>query len=164
MRTRVALGLLVGGGIALQLTSAYTLPLAIVGFTASVAGWVVVPARGWRRSLAVLPGVFGVAALLSGAGSAPLAAMTVAAWLLVRGRPAPSWVVLVLPIATGVVLGRVYTDYGAGVEIAVIVGITAIGSAWLGMLLNRTLDARRRTPTPRGPAAAGARPPSAQSE
>jgi hypothetical protein len=143
VRSIVAIGLLVAGGIAVQLTSAYTLPIAVLGFAASVAGWIVVPARGWRRCLAVLPGLLGVAALLSGTDGAPLVALTVWAWLLVRERPVLSWVVLLLPVGVGVGLASVVTQYGQGVVVAAACGAGAISSAILARMVSRFLDHRR---------------------
>lgn len=156
VRLVVAVTLLYGGGIALQLTSAYTLPIAVIGFVASVAGWVVVPASGWRRCVAVAPGVFGAAALLSGAASASLVAVSIAAWLFVRRRPAVTWAVLVLPIVAGVVLGGVYTQYGAGVEVAIVMGAVSIGSTWLAALVSRRIESRRgaRSEPASGPSSA----------
>ncbi len=135
--------LLFGGAVALQLTSAYTLLIAVLGFAASVTGWIVVPARGWRRCLAVGPGVLGVLSLLTGTEGAALVALTVAGWLIVRERPLASWIVLVIPIGVGVVLMATVTQYGQGVGVAFAVGIGVIASSALARLIARWSWARR---------------------
>lgn len=144
-----ALGLLFAGGIAVQLVSAYTLLLGLVGLAASIAGWIVVPSRGWRRCLAVLPGIFGVASLLNGALTGSLVALTLMAWLLVRMRPLASYPVIALPFAAGIVLGQIFPQYGAGAVVAAVLALTLIASAWGGWLIALVQQRypRRRMPS-----------------
>ncbi len=146
-RTRypVALGLLFTGGIALQFTSAYTLVLLAFGLCASVAGWIVLPAPGWRRVVAVGPALLGVASLLNGAQFGALLALTLAAWLLVRMRPLRSFIVLVLPTLASFVLGALFPQYGWGALVGAVMGVVLVASAWLARRLSVSVFAQRRT-------------------
>lgn len=126
-----AVVLLICGGLLFQITSAYTFYVGVFGAALMAAGWTVVPAAGWRRGWAGVPGVLGAAALLGGADSSPLAALTLASWLLVRHRPARSAVVLVFPVFSGTVLGQLFPQYGSGAIVATITLAVLIGCAWL---------------------------------
>lgn len=151
LRLRVALALLFAGGILLQLTSAYTLLIAIAGLAASVAGWCLVPAPGWRRTVAAVPAVLGVVSLLGGASAGALTALTLAAWLLVRARPAASYLVLALPVAASILLAQLFRQYGAGAVVATVMGAVIVTSAWLGWSIavgvERRAAAKRRMPS-----------------
>ena len=142
VRLRLALVLLFVGGILVQLTSAYTLLIGVGGLAASVAGWCVVPAPGWRRALAVAPAVLGVAGMLGGASTAALVALTLAAWLFVRLRPAASYVVMALPVASSILLAQVFPQYGAGVIVAGTLGFVLAVAAWVGWLIAILIDRR----------------------
>ena len=139
-----ALALLFLGGAALQFGSAYTLPLMLLGLTATVAGWCIVPAPGWRRTLAVGPAFFGVASLLNGAQSGGLIVLTLAAWLLVRVRPLASYLVLLFPAVCSYVLAQLFPQYGAGVVVGVVMGTVLVASAWLGRFIAAVPRTSRR--------------------
>ena len=143
VRLRLSLVLLFGGGVLVQLTSAYTLLIGVTGLVASVAGWCVVPAPGWRRALAVGPAVLGVAGLLGGASTGALVAFTLAAWLLVRLRPAASYVIIALPVASSIRLAQVFPQYGAGVIVAGSLALVLAVAAWVGWLIAVPIDRRR---------------------
>ncbi|HEV7956070.1 MAG: hypothetical protein JWL94_318 [Microbacteriaceae bacterium] len=132
------------GGAALQFASVYTLPLALFGVAATVAGWVLVPAPGWRRFLAVGPALLGVASLLAGAQSGALLTLTLAAWLVVRMRPLHSFIVLLAPIAASLVLSSRFPQYGAGTVVCTVMGLVLTASAWLALNITRRLFAKRR--------------------
>ncbi len=138
-----ALALLFGGGILLQFTSAYTLLFAITGFAASAAGWIVIPGKGWRRQLALLTGLLGVAGLLNGAASGVLLALTLAGWLLVRQRPLLSYLVIALPAITALRLGDTFPQYGAGLIVVTALGSVMIGSAWIARAIAQALQGLR---------------------
>ncbi|MFP7762128.1 hypothetical protein [Marisediminicola sp. LYQ85] len=141
-RLAVTVALLITGGIALQFASAYTLGLLFWGVVGSAAAWIVVPARGWRRAIALGPGVFGVASLLAGAASGALIGLTLAAWLLVRERRAVTYVLVCVPVAVAVTLAQFFPDYGWGFVVAPILGATVVGCAWAARSL--TAAAARR--------------------
>lgn len=136
--------LLFAGGIALQFTSVYTLGIGLAGLIATIAGWILIPAPGWRRALVTGPALLGVASLLAGAQSAVLVTLTLAAWLFVRMRPLRSFVVVVLPALASFWLGQFYPQYGSGVIIATVMGVSVAASAWLGREIQRRMFAQRR--------------------
>lgn len=144
-RYLVALALLFAGGGMLQLASAYTLGLALAGFLASVAGWIVVPGPGARRAIVIVPAVLGVAALLGGAQAGVLLALTLASWLFVRMRPALTYLLLVVPVTASYLLGLAFPHYGDGVVVGAVLAVALIASAWLARLV---AVHRRRTHFP----------------
>ena len=130
-----ALTLLFGGGAAVQLGSAYTLAALSIGVLASVAGWVVVPAAGWRRAVAVAPAVLGVAGLLAGAASGALLCLALAGWLLVRSRPLIGYLALVLPATAAAALAQVFPHYAGRAVVAAVLALVVVGAAWLARSL-----------------------------
>ncbi len=143
-RYLLAIGLLFAGGIALQLSSAYTLGFTLAGAAATVAGWIVVPAPGWRRALVAGPALFGVIALLGGAQSGGLLALTLGGWLIVRMRPLVSFVVVVAPVAAAYGLAGLFPQYGYGAVVGGVLGLVLVGSAWLARMIAAAPFAQRR--------------------
>jgi hypothetical protein len=146
-RYLLALGLLFAGGILLQFSSAYTLGLTLAGAVATIAGWIVVPAPGWRRALVAGPALFGVIALIGGAESGGLLAITLGAWLIVRMRPLVSFVVLVAPVTAAYGLARLFPEYGYGAVVGGVLGLVLVGSAWLARMIAAAPFAQRRIST-----------------
>ena len=143
-RYSLAIGLLVAGGILLQFSSAYTLGFALAGAAATVAGWIIVPAPGWRRALVAGPSLFGVVALIGGAQSGGLLALTLGGWLIVRMRPLVSFVVLVAPVAAAYGLAQLFPQYGYGALVGGVLGAVLVGSAWLARMIAAAPFAQRR--------------------
>lgn len=143
-RYLLAIGLLVAGGILLQFSSAYTLGFTLVGATATVAGWIIVPAPGWRRALVAGPALFGVAALIGGAQSGALLALALGGWLIVRMRPLLSFVVLVAPVTASYALAQLFPQYGYGALVGAALGAVLVASAWLARLIAVAPFAQRR--------------------
>ncbi len=79
--------LLTGGAALLLPTTAYTLQLGMLGAAAHVAGWLVLPAPGWRRLLAAGASLAAHLLMLLGSQFAWLMAVPLALWFLVRRRP-----------------------------------------------------------------------------
>ncbi|WP_165069749.1 hypothetical protein [Marisediminicola senii] len=152
VRYRLSLAMLWAGGIALQFTSAYTLPIAVLGFAASIAGWIIVPSAGWRRIIAIGPGLLGVAAMLAGTQGAALSALAVAGWLLVRMRPARSYVVVILPAGLAIALAGVFPQYGNGTIVAGVIGAAVLASTWAAYGLATTKRGRPQPARPPRPA------------
>ena len=100
VRFTLALGMLFAGGLIVQTTSVFALWLMLLGAVVHAAGWVIVPGKGWRRSVAVVPGVVTMVLILNGASAMAALAMPLAAWLLVRERAALAYLVLGIPILT----------------------------------------------------------------
>ena len=145
VRLALSVALLYVGGILLQLTSAYTLLIGMLGLAASIAGWCLVPSPGWRRSLAVAPAILGVVGLIGGAAIGALLSLTLAGWLFVRLRPVVSYIVLVIPIIASIALAQLFPDYGSGVIVATLIGAVVAVSAWLGWCIALAYETRRAT-------------------
>ena len=132
-RPRLILGLagIMLGTACIQLTSAYSLVFLLVGSLLQPAGWAVLPAPIGRRVAVVVPVLGFTWLMLGGASFAWCYVVPLAAWLLVRLRPAISYVVLILPIACGIVLSAVIADYsGTWISFTVSSAVT-IAAAWI---------------------------------
>jgi hypothetical protein len=148
-RSIAGLVLAITGAVHVQGTNTYSLPVLLVGVVAVAVGWGIMPARGWRRLIAAPLGIANAVALLAGPVAVWTCAFALLAWLLVRQRPPLSYLALLFPIANGLVLPRLFEDYGwmplcLAISLAVVVA-----SAWIAGLI---ADSGRR-PSP--PAAAG---------
>jgi hypothetical protein len=141
-RVRLFAGLamiFVGSGLIL-ITTAYSLPFLLIGSILQPAGWAVLPSTIGRRVAVVLPVLGFTWLMLGGSGFAWCYAVPLAAWLLVRLRPLPSYAVLALPIAASLLLVRVVTTYEQG-WITVLVGVSVdVAAAWLARLIALRLD------------------------
>lgn len=141
-RSRVVTGLvliLVGSAFILA-TTTYSLPFLLIGSIMQPAGWAVMPSTIGRRVAVVLPVLGFTWLMLGGSGFAWCYAIPLAAWLLVRLRPLPSYAVLALPIAASLLLVRVVTTYEQG-WITVAVGVIVdVAAAWLARLIALRLD------------------------
>jgi hypothetical protein len=81
--------------------------------------------------------------LLTGPQILFVMAATLFGWLLVRERPLRSYIVLLFPIASGVIMAysfhaNVWEPLAFGIEVVVVVG-----SAWLARLLATTQNSAR---------------------
>jgi hypothetical protein len=124
------LALIVGGGVAIAGTTAFTAWLGIAGVTAHVLGWCVMPAGGWRRVVVVLPSTFAMAALLSGPTRLAVLVVPFLAWLLVRHRPLRVWPMAAFVIAAGIVLARIFPDYSGMLPALGVAAGILVGAAW----------------------------------
>lgn len=127
--------LVVGGAIQLQGSNTWTLPLLLIGTAAHAAGWSIMPASGWRRIVAVLIGTTQIWLLLTG----PLSMWTLTApylcWLLVRHRPARSYVTALFPVANGFLLPQFFTEYSGMPRALAISMAVLVASAWLARVI-----------------------------
>jgi hypothetical protein len=143
------LWLIIGGGAAIAGSSAantFTLLLAGMGVTAHAIGWSVLPTRGWRRVVVVLPSTFAMVALLPGPTYLTLLVIPLVCWMLVRHRPLRSFPMAAFPVATGVVLARVFPEY-SGMLVAALVALSVVvGSAWAARWVHAAGTRPRRTP------------------
>lgn len=130
----LGIGLLFCGGLLVQTTSVFALWLMLLGAIVHAAGWVVIPGKGWRRSLAIVPGVVTMVLILNGASAMAALAIPLAVWLLVRERPLRAYLVLGIPIATAYILAQYLAQYGHGAIVLLICGSALVGSAWLASL------------------------------
>ena len=138
------LTLIVGGGTAIAGSNANTLWLAAAGIAAHVLGWGVMPARGWRRVLVMLPSTFAMVLLLPGPAYLSALVIPFLGWLLVRHRPLRVWPMAAFPLATGIVLARVFPDYdGMLPSLGVAFGVI-VGSAWAARAVHAASSSRPR--------------------
>lgn len=129
--------LIVGGAIQLQGSNTYTLPLLLIGTIAHATGWAIMPARGWRRLLVVVPATGQIWLLLTGPLSMWTLVVPYLCWLLVRHRPARAYLTALLPLANGVIIPRLFTEY-SGMPTALAISMAVfVGAAWLAFALAR---------------------------
>jgi hypothetical protein len=149
--------LIIGGGIQLQGSNTWTLPLLLIGTMAYATGWAIMPARGWRRLVAVIPATGQLWLLLTGPLSVWTLVVPYLCWLLVRHRPLRSYVTVLLPLANGMVIPLFFTEYTGMLPALAISLAVFVGSAWLARVIasharprrgarHRSLPARRALP------------------
>lgn len=134
---RYAAGLLliVGGGVQLQGSNTWTPQFLLIGTLAHVIGWSIMPARGGRRLLAVVAATAQLWVLLAGPAWAWSFVVPYLCWLGVRHRPARSYITALIPLASGLVIPALFTEYsGMPAALAVSAAVLA-GSAWLARLI-----------------------------
>lgn len=142
LRYSLAITLILAGGLVVQAGSVYAPQLITIGIAAHIAGWLVLPARGARRASVAVPSALLVGALLFGTAASILLVAPLAFWLYLRQRPALSYLALLLPFASGVILTQLYPQYGHG-EIVVFVSLGVIvASAWMARSIARTRPLR----------------------
>lgn len=145
-RYLIGLVLIVGGGIQLQGSNTWTLPLLLIGTAAHATGWAILPATGWRRIVAVVPATGQLWLLLTGPLSVWTLVVPYLCWLLVRHRPARSYFTGVLPLASGVILPQFFREYSGMLPALAISLAVLVGSAWLARMLAAS-PARTRAAT-----------------
>jgi hypothetical protein len=129
---------IIAGIVILISTNTYTIGFLLLGTLAHCFGWAILPTVGSRRLVAFGPSLVASWLLLTGPQILFVMAATLFGWLLVRERPLRSYVVLVFPIAVGVIMAYSFHSnhdepLAFGIESAVVVG-----SAWLARLLADT--------------------------
>jgi len=140
---RVAGGLLlmVGGLVQLQAASTENLIPLIWGSTAHMAGWLIMPARGWRRLVPLLPSTLVVWLLLSGPAAVITLIVPFLCWLLVRHRPWRSLLALGPVLLNGVLFASLLRAY-EWIPLALAVStVVLVGSAWWAAALARSASA-----------------------
>ena len=130
--------LLIAGGIGLQASNTYTNFFLLQGALVYAVGWSILPSRGWRRILVVAPATGQLWLLLTGPFSVWTLVVPYLAWLLVRHRPLRSYVTVLLPVASSIVLPNFFSEYSSMLPALVISLAVLVGSAWLARLLATT--------------------------
>lgn len=138
--------LVVGTGFILM-TSAYSLPFLLVGSLLQPAGWAVLPSTIGRRVAVAVPVLGFTWLMLGGAGFAWCFCVPLAAWLLIRLRPLLSYVVLLLPIASSIVLASTIHEYSQGWVSIAVSTVVIVGSAWLARWVAEAVDSRQSVRT-----------------
>ena len=134
--------MIIGGGLGLQGTSPYILWLLPAGALLHAAGWVILPADGWRRIVALSASSIAVLLLLTGPQALWMLSLPYAGWLLVRRRPAVAWSTLALPIASGVVLALITREYEQLPWALPIQFAVFVAAAWLAALFAHSAGRR----------------------
>ncbi len=134
--------LIVGGAIQLQGANNWTLPLLLIGAITHTIGWGIMPARGWRRIVALIPSSAILWLLLTGPLSMWMLSVTFLCWLVVRHRPLRSYVTVVFPIANGIIVAQFVHEYSAMPVVLVISMAVFVASAWLARLIATTVTPR----------------------
>lgn len=129
---------IVAGTAAVAGSNTWVIALGLQGTLAAAIGWAIMPAKGWRRVVAVGPGMLICYLLLAGPQFIWTLTILYVLWLLVRHRPARSWVTIIFPIASGMILPRFFTEY-SGMPMALLVSFVVLAiSAWLARVLAAT--------------------------
>ena len=126
---------IIAGTVILISTNTYTIGFLLLGTVALCFGWAILPATGARRLWAFGPSLLATWLMLTGPQILFVMAATLLGWLLVRERPLRSYVVLLFPIASGVIMAySLHSNHSEplafGIESAVVVA-----SAWLARAL-----------------------------
>lgn len=140
--TLIALGI-----AATNLTSTYTLWLLAIGPGVQAVGWLLLPGAVWRRVVVLLPCLVAGLALLAGPSFAGSFAVLLAGWLLVRRRPALSYLVLVLPIVASFLFQAALHEYGQNWVILAVGAVITVGGAWLARWIAHRRTAFQQMPS-----------------
>jgi hypothetical protein len=132
-RTRYVVGvaLLIAGAALVSETTAFTLPLGLVGSAVHLLGWVVQPGRPLARAAVALPSMVFCWCTITGPKTMWLLALVLPCWLLVRRRPPITYWSVALPLGLGLALASVFS-YVADKGLTfwtVVAGVVA--GAWL---------------------------------
>ncbi|WP_431278082.1 hypothetical protein [Leifsonia poae] len=130
-RLLIGLTLIAAGTGFVLMTSAYSLPLLLLGSLMQPTGWAILPSTIGRRVAVVVPAIGFTWLMLGGSGFAWCFAVLLTAWLLVRLRPLLSYSVLVLPIVSSVILAATVPDYSVAWVSILVSTLVIVASAWL---------------------------------
>jgi hypothetical protein len=138
-RDRVIAGLvlIVGGLVHLQSASTMLLIPLIVGTTAHVIGWLILPASAWRRLVPLLPSGLVVWLVLTGPQSMWTLSIPFICWLIARHRPWRSYLALAPVLLNGVLAAAVFRAYEQMPLALSISAVVLTGSAWWAWALAR---------------------------
>lgn len=136
-RINAGLVLIAGGLVHLQAASTYELIPLIVGSSAHIVGWLIMPATAWRRLVPVLPSTLVVWLLLTGPQSVWTLTVPFICWLIVRHRPARSFLALGPVLLNGVAAVGLFGEYDGTLLALGISAVVLTGSAWWAWALAR---------------------------
>lgn len=145
-RYLAGLTLIVGGAIQLQGSNTYTLTFLLIGTVAHITGWSIMPARGWRRLIVVIPTTAQIWLLLTGPLSVWMFTIQLACWLVVRHRPLRSYAALALPLANGLIMPGFLTEYSQMPTAIGISTIVLVAAAWLGRVIAASAPPSSQSP------------------
>lgn len=124
--------LIVGGGIVIAGSNDVALWALAMGAAFHAIGWAIVPSAGWRRMVALPLSMLGSFLLLAGPRFTFVILLPYACWLLVRHRPALSWLTVIPVLAATLITGDMYQhDYSRMLPALTVIMIVIVLSAWL---------------------------------
>jgi hypothetical protein len=139
--------LIIAGAVGFQAASTWSNSFLLQGAVVYALGWSILPARGWRRILAV-PVTGQLWLLLTGPLSVWTLVVPYLAWLLVRHRPLRSYVTIFLPVMSAVLISPLFTEYSAMIPALLVSLAVLVGSAWAARALATTVRPRRARALP----------------
>lgn len=143
-RRLAGLVLIVGGLLHLQAADTGDLLPLVTGSAAHVAGWLVMPASGWRRLVPIAPSTLVVWLLLTGPASMWTLTVPFLGWLLVRHRPWRSALALGPVLLNGVLCATLFSEYRWMPVALTLSAAVLVGSAWWARALARPAASIRR--------------------
>jgi len=145
-RITAGLVLIIGGLVHLQAASTeYLIPL-IVGSSAHMLGWLIMPATAWRRLVPLLPSTLVVWLLLTGPQSVWTLTVPFICWLIVRHRPARSYLALGPVLLNGVAAVGIFGEYDGMLASLALSAAVLVGSAWWAWALAQPAQPRGGLP------------------
>jgi len=136
-RRWAGLTLIVGGLVHLQAAGPDSLLPLAVGTVAHVVGWLIMPARGWRRVVPIVLSTFVGWLLLAGPQLMWTLTIPFLFWLLVRHRPWRSLLAVSPVLLNGVIAAAVFREY-EGMPLALgASALVIVGSAWWAAAIAR---------------------------
>ncbi len=138
-RERIIAGfvLITGGLVHLQAASTENLIPLIVGSSAHMLGWLIMPATAWRRLVPLLPSTLVAWLLLTGPQSVWTLTVPFICWLVVRHRPGRSYLALGPVLLNGVVAVGIFGEYDGMLISLALSAVVLVGSAWWAWALAR---------------------------
>jgi hypothetical protein len=126
---------IVAGTAILLSTNTYTIGFLLLGTVAHCFGWAILPATGSRRLWAFGPSLLAIWLMLTGPQILFVMTAVLLGWLLVRERPLRAYVVLLFPVASGVIMAySFHSNHDEPLALA-IESVVVVVSAWLARAL-----------------------------
>lgn len=142
LRYVAAVVLIIGGALIVQPTSVYSGYLFEIGVPAQLLGWLIIPSSGARRAWFALPATLCSCLLLIGSAGTFALIVPFVAWLVVRERPGRSYLVLLLPLLSALILLNLFPQYGDGAIVVIASFVVLVGSAWLARAIAASRPSR----------------------
>ncbi|WP_156109680.1 hypothetical protein [Cryobacterium sp. MLB-32] len=132
------------GVAATSLSSTYSLWFLAIGPAVQAIGWLLLPGALWRRVIVLFPCLLAGVILLGGVDFMGAFALLLGGWLVVRHRPALTYLTVLAPIAASIGIKVWLQDYGQNMLALVIGTLATVAGAWLAVWMHAQLHAWRR--------------------
>ena len=129
-------GILIGVG-ATNLTSTYSLWFLLIGPVVHALGWLCLPAALWRRLVVAVPCMIAGLVPVAGPDFVGAFAVLLTAWIVVRHRPAVSYVAIAAPIAASIVAKISLHEYTQTATAFFLCAGVSVAAAWFARQLDR---------------------------